>query len=348
MEFLKRLCEAHGISGREDAVRAIVRREMKSHVDEIRVDSLGNIICVKKGKGKSPRPRMMLSGHIDEIGFIVNFVEKEGWLRFLPVGGWSTRNLISQRVIVHTRAGKQYRGVIGTKPVHAMTVADTKKVPEFTDLYIDTGLSKKKACAAFAEGDWVTMDRDFVELGDCLVSKAFDDRVGAFVVFEAVKAARNPQVDIYAVGSVQEEVGLRGAQVSAFAIEPDIAVAVDITIACDTPGSVAHRKVSSLGDGVAITIMDSSLICSPKLVDFFVDVAKKNRIKYQMEIMPRGGTDAGAMQRVHAGCPAITISIPTRYVHSPVEMLHKRDVKAAVKLVTKFIESAHKGDFAPR
>jgi len=198
------------------------------------------------------------------------------------------------------------------------------------------------------EGDWVTMDRDFVEAGDCLVSKAFDDRVGAYVVLEAVKAVKDHQVDIYAVGSVQEEVGLRGARVSAFDIHPDIAVAVDITLACDTPGSNVHQRVTALGGGVAVKIMDSSLICSPKLVDFFVRLAEKHRIKHQMEILRRGGTDAGAMQQAQGGCPAITISIPTRYGHSPVEMIHKKDVKAAVRLVTKFLEEAHKGDFMPR
>jgi endoglucanase len=347
MEFLKNLCESHGISGREEAVRSVIRKEMTSHVDDISVDALGNIICFKKGAGKAPRRRVMLSGHIDEIGFIVNCVEKDGWVRILPVGGWDTRNLFSQRVLIHTRTGKTIRGVIGTKPIHVLSPEEAKKKPDFPDLYIDTGLPKRKATQSIQEGDWVTMDRDFVEVGDCLVSKAFDDRVGAYVVFEAVKAAKKVQVDLYAVGSVQEEVGLRGAQVSAFGINPDIAVALDITLACDTPGAGAHQRITTLGGGVAIKIMDSSLICSPKLVDFFVDLAKKNKIKYQMEILRRGGTDAGAMQRAQAGCPAITISIPTRYVHSPIEMINKKDVAAAVKLVTKFIESAHKGNFMP-
>ncbi len=347
MEFLKKLCEAHGISGREEAIRKIIREEMTGKVDEIRTDSLGNIICFKKGKGRAPRRRVMLSGHIDEIGFIVNCVEKEGWVRFLPVGGWDTRNLLSQRVFIHTRRGKKLRGVIGTKPIHVLTPEDRKKSLGFPELYIDTGLPKNKVNKLVEEGDWITMDRDFVEAGDCYVSKAFDDRVGAYVIFEALKTAKASKTDIYAVGSVQEEVGLRGAQVSAFGIEPDIAVAVDITLACDMPGAPVHQKVTALGGGVAVKIMDSSLICSPKLVDFFVDLAKKNRIKHQMEILPRGGTEAGAMQRVRAGCPAITISIPTRYGHSPIEMVHKNDVRAAVRLVSKFIESAHKGSFMP-
>jgi tetrahedral aminopeptidase len=347
MEFLKKLCETHGISGREEAVRALIREEMKGRVDEISVDALGSITCFRKGTGRAPRRKVMLSGHIDEIGFIVNCVEKDGWIRFLPVGGWDTRNLISQRVFVHTRSGKRIRGVIGSKPIHVLTAEERRKQLDFADLYIDTGLPKSRVTKVVSEGDWVTMDRDFVVMGDCYVAKAFDDRVGAAVIFEAVKAVKNHKVDIYAVGSVQEEVGLRGAHVSAFDIRPDIAVAVDITLACDTPGSRTHQRVTTLGGGVAIKIMDSSLICSPRLVDFFIDIAKKNRIRYQMEILRRGGTDAGAMQRVHSGCPAITISIPTRYGHSPIEMVHKKDVAAATRLITKFLEAAHKGDFLP-
>ncbi len=353
MEFLKRLCEADGISGREGAVRRIIRDEMTGMVDDITVDAMGSIICLKKGapaaarKKKQPARKVMLSGHIDEIGFIVNHVEDDGWIRILPIGGWDPRNLLSQRVMVHTVSGKSIRGVIGTQPIHILPKEKAGAKLEIQDLFIDLGLPGKKVKKLVQMGDWVTMDRGFVEVGDCYVSKAFDDRVGAYVIFEALKAARSHEADIYAVGTVQEEVGLRGASTAAFGIDPDIAVAVDITLACDIPGAAAQKRITSLGEGVAIKIMDASLICNPGLVEFFTSLAKKNRIKHQMEILPRGGTDAGAMQRARTGCPAITISIPTRYGHSPVEMIHKSDLKAAVRLLTRFIETAHTGNFMP-
>jgi len=348
MELLQRLCASHGIPGHEEAVRAVIREEMGNYTDEITTDALGNIVCFRAGKGPGPRRKVMLSGHLDEIGFIVNCVEKEGWVRFLPVGGWDIRNLNAQRVLIHTRSGDTIGGVVGSKPIHLLTASEKNRKLDFPDLFIDTGLSKEKAVEMIREGDWVTMDREFVALGDCYVSKAFDDRVGAYVVFEAMKRVGEHAVDLYSVGTVQEEVGLRGALVSAFGIQPDLAVAVDITPACDTPGSSRHERNTALGEGVAIKLMDSSLICSPKLVDFFIDLAEKHGINHQLEILRRGGTDAGAMQRVHAGCPAITISIPTRYGHSPVEMVHKNDVQAAVELVSRFITTAHEGDFMPR
>jgi endoglucanase len=281
---------------------------------------------------------------MDEIGFIVSHVEdKSGFLRIHPIGGFDPKTLIAQRVMVHGK--KKFCGVIGSKPIHIMTPEDRKKLPQLEELHVDLGLPAKTVAANVAIGDMVTLEQTFLDLGDCVTVKALDDRVGVYVMLEALRKLRRHQVDIFAVGSVQEEVGLRGATASAFGVAPDIAIALDVTIACDVPGVSEDKKISRLGEGVAIKIMDSSFIASPKLIKKLQEIARRRRIKHQMEILPRGGTDAGGVQRAGGAVAAITLSIPTRYVHSVVEMAHKKDIQAAVSLLTAFLEVAHEGSY---
>ncbi|MEC9489194.1 MAG: M20/M25/M40 family metallo-hydrolase, partial [Halanaerobium sp.] len=211
---------------------------------------------------------------------------------------------------------------------------------------IDTGMDQEDAEDVVRIGDFVTMDRDFIELGDHLSCKAFDDRMGVYVMLEALRRMQDHQFDIYAVATVQEEQGLRGATTGAYGIEPDLGVALDVTIAADIPGSSEHSYVTKLGKGTAIKIMDSASISNYRLVDFLRDLAEDKGIPYQMEILPRGGTDAGAMERSRQGCPVVTISIPTRYVHTVVESAHKGDVEASCDLLARFLEVAHEGDFS--
>ncbi|MFC1520874.1 M42 family metallopeptidase [Elusimicrobiota bacterium] len=339
MELLKKLCETPGPSGREEKVCEVIISDLKAHVDQINVDALGNMIAFKKGNGG---PKVMLSAHMDEIGFLVNFIDENGFLRFTTVGGFDPRTLVAQRVVVHA-SDREFYGVIGTKPIHVMDDDEKGKPVKIKDLFIDIGLSEKEVKKHVSIGDPVTIDRTCVDIGnDKLTAKAFDNRVGVYVMMEAVKKVKKHQADIYAVASVQEEVGLRGAIVSSHGIEPDIGVALDTTIACDIPSVAAHEYVTKLGNGVGITIMDAAAIGNIKLVKFMKTLAQKNKIKHQLKILAKGGTDAGAMQRSRRGIPVTTLSIPTRYVHSSVEMVSKEDIKNAISLVTAFLENAHK------
>ena len=347
MNLLKKLCETPGISGFEERIQKIIKKELEKVTDEVKVDKLGNIIGIKKAKkvsGESPPRKVMIAAHMDEIGFMISFVDKDGFLRFAPVGGFDPKTLIAQRVIVHGE--KDIGGVIGSKPIHILEEEEKKKPPKIKDLFIDVGLKKDEVSKIVKAGDFVTLDRNFKELNDKIITaKAFDDRVGVYVMIESLKRIKDCYVDIYAVATVQEEVGLRGAIVSSFSVEPDVGIALDVTIASDLPGTKEEEMVTTLGGGTAISLMDSYTISNKKVVDFLRKVAEENKIKYQTDILLGGGTDAGAIQRSKSGVPACTISIPTRYVHSVVEMCHKEDIENSIRLMSKFLENAHKGDF---
>jgi putative aminopeptidase FrvX len=340
MELLKRLSETPGIPGREEAMRVIVREALTGHVDEISVDRLGNVIAHKKGTG----PKVAVAAHMDEIGFLVSHVDEEtGFLRIDPVGGFDPRTLIAQRVAVYARGGVTY-GLIGTKPVHVLTEEERKKVPEMKDLFVDIGLTGKEAKEQVRVGDPVTLVQTFAEVGNLVTGKALDDRLGVYVGIEAVRRLGKHEADVYFIATVQEEVGLRGARTSAFTVAPDMGVALDVTIACDIPGVPAHEQVTRLGKGVAIKVKDSLSISHPGLVQFLVNLAEERKIPYQLEILPRGGTDAGAIQPAREGVAVVTISIPTRYVHTVVETAHKDDIEAAISLLVAFLETCHKAD----
>jgi endoglucanase len=341
MELLRKLCETPGISGYEERIQKVIKEELEKVTDEVKIDKLGNIIGIKKTKkvrGNSLPKKVMLAAHMDEIGFMISFIDKDGFLRFAPVGGFDPRTLIAQRVVVH--GVKDIGGVIGSKPIHILEEEEKKKAIKIKDLFIDVGLKKDEVSKIVKAGDFVTLDRDFKELNDKIITaKAFDDRVGVYVMIEALKRIKDCYVDIYAVATVQEEVGVRGATVSSFSVEPDV------TIASDLPGSKEEEMVTILGGGTAISLMDSHTISNKKLVDFLKKIAEENKIKYQTDILLGGGTDAGAIQRSKSGVPVCTISIPTRYVHSVVEMCHKEDIENSIKLICKFLENAHQGEF---
>lgn len=344
MELLKQLCEAHGVPGREEAVRTLVVSELEKLCDEVRTDALGNVIALKRGSGRGPK--VMLAAHMDEIGFFVSHIdEKSGFLRVDPVGGFDPRVLLAQRVVVHAESGDLV-GIIGSKPPHILPEEERKKPLELKDLFIDLGLPAEEVKRRVTIGDFVTLHQDFTEVGDLVSCKALDDRVGLYVMIEAVKRAKKHVCDIYAVATTQEEVGVRGARVSSFNVAPDIGVALDVTVASDLPGVGEHEHVTKLGAGVAIKIKDSLSISNPKLVRKMREIAEQKKIKYQLEILPRGGTDAGAIQMTREGVAAITISIPTRYVHSVVEAAHKGDIQAAIDLVAAFLEVAHDVDYS--
>lgn len=345
MELLKKLCETAGIAGQEDAIREVVRSELAPCCDEIRQDALGNIIARRPGEAaiEGERPSVMIAAHMDEIGFMVSHVDKEsGFLRLNPVGGFDPKTLVAQRVWIHAESGP-LRGVMGSKPIHVMDEAEKKRKPDLKRVFVDLGLPGEKVAELVEVGDMVTLERDFAPLGDAVTGKALDDRAGVYVMIEAMKALGDEAIvaDIYAVATVQEEVGLRGAQTSAFGIEPDLAIALDVTIAADVPEAKTHERITKLGDGVAIKLMDGSSISDRGLVKLCRKVAKEKEIPHQMEILPRGGTDAGAIQRSRAGVRTITLSIPTRYLHSTVETAHKGDLEAAIALLSEVLRVAH-------
>lgn len=342
-DLLKELVEGHGVPGQEDQIRKIVSRELKGICD-LSTDYMGNLIAFKKGSGNGKK--LMLAAHMDEIGFVVKFLDKDGFIRLNPLGGFDPRQLNSQRVIVHAEKGP-LNGVLmyGTKPKHMLSDSEANAGQNLDSFFVDTGLGDKTKDLVNI-GDMVSMSRQMITLGDNFSCKAMDDRVCVFIMIEAVKKAKKHKVDVYAVATVQEEIGLRGAAAAGSAIAPDIAVALDVTLANDIPGVPEQDHVTKLGKGAAIKIMDGSLICHPKVVDHFRKLAIKNKIPYQMEVLPRGGTDAGGIQRLHGGIPSFTLSTPTRYIHTVNETVSKDDVQACIDLLAKYIEDAHEGDYS--
>ena len=343
--LLKRLIETPGVPGREEQQREIAREELGALTDEVRTDSLGSVIGTKKGSDEDAR--VMVAAHTDEIGFLVKFVDEKGFLRLQTLGGHDPANMVSQRVLVITASGETLTGALQPqrKPPHIATEED-KKPPKLDEFFVDLGLSAEEVKEKVRVGDYAVMDRPLEKVGGNLIAKAMDDRIGVFVMLEALRAVRSNEATIFAVATSQEEVGLRGAAASGSALAPTVVVALDITLAVDVPGGGNQDEITALGKGVALKLMDSYSISHPKLVEHFRTIAEREGIPHQMEILPFGGTDAGGVQRLHGGIPAITLSVPCRYVHTPNEMVNASDVQAAIDLLARFLEEAHTGDYA--
>lgn len=339
-DLLKRLCETPGVPSREEPIRALVMEELRPLTNSVTVDTLGNVIGLKRGSGG---PRVMIAAHMDEIGFLVKHIDDKGFIRLQPVGGWDPRTMVAQRVWVHGFAGRSLLGVLmpGTKPIHLQTPEDANKAPKIEEFFVDLSLPADEVKALVEVGDTVTMARTCELVGNNVVSKTLDNRVSVFVMIEAVRLVGEHVCDILAVATTQEEVGLRGATTAAHALEPDIGIAVDVTLANDFPGPADHERVTQLGAGPAIKIMDSSLLCHPRLVRHFRDIAAAHAIPYQLEILQRGGTDAGGIQRSRGGVPSFTLSVPTRYVHTVNETAAVADIEASISLLARFLEECH-------
>jgi endoglucanase len=319
-ELLRKLSNAHGVSGSEGSVFSVIKKELKGHVDEISEDTMGNLIAVKKGN----KFKVMLAAHMDEIGLMVKFIDEKGFLRFVALGGWYAPTLYNQRVVLHGTKGQCY-GVIGGKPPHMMDDEERKKGVKVDDMFIDVG-----AC-----------NREFTELANNRVTgKAFDNRAGVALLIRTMQKLDSP-FTIYGVFTVQEEVGLKGARTSAFVLDPDCAIATDVTIPGDHPGIEMKDAAVEMGKGPVITLVDASgrgLIASRKIVKWLTDTAQANGIQVQMEVGSGGTTDATAIHLNKGGVPSTTISPPTRYIHSPVEVLDIQDIEAGIELLVSALK----------
>tara|TARA_B100001758_G_scaffold172296_1_gene149306 strand:+ start:820 stop:1863 length:1044 start_codon:yes stop_codon:yes gene_type:complete len=342
VELLSKTCETAGAPGFENRVRELVLSNIKPHVDSIEIDNMGNVIALKKGK--SDAKKVMIGAHMDEIGFIVTHVDPNGFVKFHPLGGFDPKTLTSQRVIIHGK--KDIIGVMGSKPIHVMTPEEKNKVPKITDYYIDLGIDKKEVDKIVKVGDSITRQRELIEMGDCVNCKSLDNRIAVFILMEVLGKMDQPAYDTYAVFTVQEEVGIRGAQVATQKIQPDFGFGLDTTIAYDVPGAAEHEKITSLGKGVAIKIMDASTICDTRMVSFMQKQADSNKISWQNEILTAGGTDTASIQRMTpGGSIAGAFSIPTRHIHQVIEMVHKSDVKNCIDLMTICLSKLDQSDW---
>jgi putative aminopeptidase FrvX len=340
VEFLKKLVETAGVPGREERVRDLILSEAKGLFDETRVDGMGNLICRKKptrsAAGKDA-PKVLLACHIDEIGFYVRSIDDLGRLRVQNVGGFDVRNLFARRVLVQGR--RDLLGVMNpsTKPIHIASEEEKKKIPEIKDLYVDLFLSKEEVEKNVRIGDPITLVQTFEEIGDICNGKCMDNRVASWVAINALRRVQSSRYDIYYAATVQEEVGCRGAGPSSFCIDPEIGIAIDTTLACDVPGIDKTDAISELGKGVALKVMDAGSISHRGLLDEFIHLAEEKKIPYQLEILPMGRTDQASIHQARAGLKTITISIPTRYIHTVTESVHKKDLEAAVSLLAAWL-----------
>ena len=342
--LLEKFTNAHGVSGFEDNVRELLELEIEPYVDTIRKDIMGNLIANKKGEG----PYIMLAAHMDEIGLMVKYIDDNGFLRFVEIGGWFDQTLLSQRVILHGKKGP-IAGVIGCKSPHLMKDEDRKKSVKLEDMFIDIGAKDREDAEnlGIEIGVTASVDREFRSLANGRVtSKAFDDRAGLVILIEVMKRLSKHKINanIYAVGTVQEEVGLKGARTCAFGICPNIALALDTTVPGDYPGISKTDSSLEIGKGPVITVADASgrgLITHPQILKWLKETAVENKIPYQLGVGSGGTTDATAIHLTKEGIPTGTISIATRYVHSPVELLDTADLEACVSLVVKAIENVN-------
>lgn len=356
IELLENLCLTAGTPGREHRVRELILEEVKPLVDEIEVDAMGSIIACKKAKAPSKstksktstnRPkRVMIAAHMDQIGFLVKHIDDKGFVRVVPTGGFDTRNLFARLVTISPDIydpKKDITGIMnpGGKPVHISSPEERNKVPTIDDFVIDTALPADEVKKKVKIGDMVTLQAPFKQLGKAIVSQAMDNRVACWVGIEALRKLKSKKLnaDVYVVFTVQEEVGLRGAVTGAFSVEPDIGIAVDVTLACDTPGVPAEHKTSDFGGGAVITVADSASIGDYDLVEAVEGTARKNKITHQRSILARGGTDAGGIQRSRHGVKTITLSVPTRYIHTVIESIHEDDLFATRDLVAAYLQT---------
>ena len=336
-QFLQALTEAHGVPGYETEVRGVLRGYMAS-LGDLTQDKLGSLICRRAGEG----PRVMLVGHMDEIGLIVTHIDDDGFLKFLQLGGWWDQVLLGQRMIVKTHRGDVV-GVVGAKPPHLISAEERKKLVEKNDMYIDVGATSKAEAeaAGVRVGDPAVPDSRFAIMagGKTYLGKAFDNRVGCALVIDALRhfqSAAHPN-DLYGVQTVMEEVGLRGATTSARAVDPDVAIILEADIAGDVPGIKKSQSSVRLGGGPALSVFDARMIPNLKLRNLVIDTAAEVGVPLQFSNMPGGSTDGGVIHMNNVGVPTVVLGVPSRHIHSHGSIIHRDDYDNAVKLLTALV-----------
>ena len=341
-DLLKKLSDAHGLSGFEGNIKTIIRKELDGYVDEITEDRLGNLIAIKKGSDFS----VMIASHMDEIGLMVQYIDDKGFIKFVGIGGWFNPTLHTQRVVLHGTKGP-VPGVIGSKPPHVMTPEDRKKEIKMEDLCIDIGASSAEEAAGLGIeiGTPVTIEQELIKLANNRVTgKALDNRVGVLVLIETLRRMKT-SMTIYAVFTVQEEIGLKGAKVSAFALNPDVAIATDVTIPGDHPGVSKKEASPEMGKGPVLVLASASgrgLLADNRLVTWLRSAGDKMKIPYQLEVGDGGNTDASIINLVRDGIPSIPLSVPSRYIHSPVEVVDLKDVESTIDLLVEALKKKPK------
>ena len=334
MKLVKELSTTPGISGFETKIANIIKRELKNVADDITTDTMGNIICTKKGKKSAPT--IMLASHMDEIGLMVKFIDEKGFIRFATIGGINDQMLLNQTVTIHSEKG-DYVGVIGSKPPHVTKPEERNKVIKYDSMFIDIGAKdKEEAEKMISIGDPITFNSWFEEFPNNLImGKALDNRLGCYVMMEVLKRVKT-NATVYGVGTVQEEVGLKGARVSAFGLNPDYAFALDTTVCGDHPGITLEEAPVEMGKGPSIVLIDASGrgLMSPKVIrDMLIGAAEKEGIDYQLEVSDGGTTDGTSISLTREGIPTGVLSVPTRYIHTPVSVASMDDVEKTIELI---------------
>jgi len=342
MKFLKQLTETPGVPGREERVRELIRKHTRGWWDKLEEDAIGNLIgyvkAAKRKRGQKEKS-VIISCHIDQIGFYVRSIDENGFLRIAPAGGFDPRNLFARRVLIMAQGG-DLRGILNpaVKPIHMATPEERKKIPTVLEFMVDVGLGADEVKKKIKPGDPVVLEQTTEQVGNLVCGQCMDNRISPWVALEAIKKVKGKNIyDIYFVGSVQEEVGLRGAQVAAQNVPADVGIAIDTTLAIDVPGGSKEDAISELGKGIGIKVMDGSVISTRSLFEEFVALAEKKKIKFQYELLPMGGTDTSALQRFGPGRRVMCLSVPTRYIHTIVETVNMDDLKAGASLLAAWL-----------
>lgn len=353
MKLLEQLCQTAGVPGREHRMRELVIASIKGLFDEVSVDPMGSVLAVRKPRDKNGKikkgtsrgaTKVMVAAHMDQIGFLVKHIDDKGFVRVVPVGGFDTRNLFARLVWIcpdPMDPKKDLPGVFNPagKPVHIADDADKKKVPEIHEFMIDLGIAAEDVKKKVKIGDMVVLRAEWAQIGKTVVGQCMDNRVAVWIAIRAIEkvAKLGHEAELHIVFTVQEEVGLRGARTAAYSIMPDIGIGLDTTLCVDTPGVPDDMRTTKQGDGVAITCADSASIGDYELIEQFEQIARKHKIKHQRSILARGGTDSGAIQPTGRGVRTMTLSCPTRYIHTVTEMVHLDDLHTSRDLLAAFL-----------
>jgi len=337
LDMLRDFSEANGISGHEKGASRVMKRYLEGVADEITYDALGSLSALQRGTGQGPK--VALFGHLDEVGFLVKEIQEDGFIRLINVGGMWPHLLLSQEVTITTRDGREYVGLISSPPPHGMPAEERAKVLPLEDLYVDMGVNGSEEISALGirVGDPITPRTQFRVMNNpnYLLGKAWDDRIGAAVATQVLRQLHaTPHVaDVYAVGTVQEEVGLRGAATAGYMVNPDIAIALDACLASDVPNAKYGKPLAS---GVTLSLMDGSVIANRELVYAMEEICKELQVDYGFDIFLRGGTDAGEIHKLRSGVLSMTVSIPARAIHAHRGVIHRKDFADTVRVLTEF------------